>query len=152
MDFTNIFKVKNYWGVRPWTRHSLVLVVAGFAYIAIGIAYYVSNVAPEREVALEVALQWMSLDYWGILFIAVGCLAALSSRWPPFADTWGYMALTGISAGWGSTYALSIIFGNSPLTNATSAILWSLVAFMWWGISGLINPDRVVVAVIHGSG
>ena len=31
------------WGLRPWRRHSLVVLVAGFAYIAIGATYLLAE-------------------------------------------------------------------------------------------------------------
>ena len=37
------------WGLRPWRRHSLVLALAGCAYVAVGITYLVSRPVPSRE-------------------------------------------------------------------------------------------------------
>lgn len=137
----------NRWmGVRPWTRHSLVLLVAGLAYIGIGITnHYIVPGGPRWE-ALVVARHWFPLDVWSGVFVLVGVMAMLSSRWPPFADAWGYAVLTGFSAGWGGFYVAGVIFENSPTSNLVGWILWWLIAFMWWAISGLINPDRVVIA------
>lgn len=132
-------------GIRPWKRHSLVLLVAGTVYVFTGVAYTLAEITPEREIALVIALRWAPIDVWGFVWILSGLLAILSSRWPPVAETWGYMVLTGLSAGWGATYAMGVIFTESPTTNLSSAIVWSLVAFMWWAISGLVNPDQTGV-------
>lgn len=138
--------VRRLWGVRPWSRHSLVLLVAGLVYIAIGVAYFNAVVPPDRAVAIQVGLELTSIRGWGVLFFLSGLCAVVSSRWPPFAEKWGYTVLTGLSAGWAAVYGLSIIFSNSPITNLTTFLLWNLVAFLWWAISGLLNPP----AVFHG--
>lgn len=142
-------KVHPYWGIRPWRRHSLVLLVAGLAYIFIGIQYDLTELSPARATALVVALRWAPIQVWGGAWILVGALSIISSRWPPIMESWGYMVLTGFSAGWAATYATGVILGESPASNLSSAITWALLAFMWWAISGLINPDRVAVMVIE---
>jgi hypothetical protein len=138
-------------GIRPWTRHSLVLIVAGFMYVAIGVAYILASPSPSREAALVVALQWMDIHHWGFVFMFVGFLAVFSSRWPPISETWGYMALTGLASGWSGFYAMGVILEHSPVANISGAFLWALVAFLWWAISGLLNPP-LELAHVDGRG
>jgi hypothetical protein len=133
-------------GLRPWTRHSIILLVAGVMYIAFGVSLMKTKLTFAREVGIDIALQWFSITTWGLIWIAVGLMAILSSRWPPALERWGYMALTGFTAGWASIYLLSIIFGESPLANLSFVFVWSMVAFMWWGVSGLLNPDHTGVS------
>lgn len=128
-------------GIRPWKRHSLVLFVAGFAYIGIGSSYIFAELTPSRAESLVVALRLADLHAWGIIWILGGVMSIISSRWPPVAETWGYMVLTGLAAGWGAAYALGVLIGDSPTTNLSAALIWSLVGFMFWAISGLVNPD-----------
>lgn len=130
---------KNWVRLRPWTRHSLVLGVAGLVYIGIGIAYFDPNPPPAREAALRVALTWMPIQGWSAVFVAVGLLAMLSSRWPVFSLTWGYVTMTGLSALWSGVYLGGIVIGGS-FQGFTGALLFGLLAFMWWAISGLVNP------------
>lgn len=139
---------RRYWGTRPWTRHSMVLMVAGFVYMAIGYAYFNAELTEDRREAIEVGLRWTNIQGWGIVFFLTGLSASISSRWPPVAEKWGYMVLTGLSAGWAAVYALSIIFSGSPVQNFTAVLLWGLMAFLWWAISGLLNPP----AVFNGRG
>lgn len=135
-----------YLAVRPWTRHSLVLLVAGLTYIGIGYAYLTSvAVSPEREVALEVILNVMTFQQWGVVFVLVGCFVLVASRWPPASEKWGYSLLTGLATAWASGYVLSILFASSPISNISGAFVWGLVAFLWWAISGLNSPPRVVI-------
>lgn len=133
-------RIEDWLGVRIWKRHSLVLLVAGLVYIMIGIAYLVTDSTPSRTESLKVALHWMSLGGWGWVFILSGLLAILSSRWPPFSETWGYTVLTGLSAGWAAVYLVGVI-GGAPAQGLSGAMSWGLLAFMWWAISGLINPE-----------
>lgn len=131
-------------GIRPWKRHSLVLMVAGLVYVAIGASYILAEPTDTRRVALHFALQWFSLMTWGWIFICSGFLAILSSRWPPVSETWGYTVLTGLSSGWAMFYLVGVLFWHSPPTNLSGVMSWGLIAFMWWAISGLKNPDRTV--------
>lgn len=136
---------------RPWTRHSLVLAVAGLVYIGVGISinYYIVN--GPRYNALIIARNIMPLDYWSILWIVIGFSILIASRWPPyFPDTWGYVILTGFSAGWGGFYGVGMFYVDVPLSNLSTALVWWLAAFLWWVISGLLNPQGAKTAGSHG--
>jgi hypothetical protein len=128
-------------GVRPFKRHSLVLAVAGLVFIAIGGSYLFAEPTNSRVIALSVAIAWLPLEGWGVVFVFSGILAIISSRWPPISETWGYTVLTGLSAAWAAFYAMGVIFDNSPAANLSGTLSWGLIAFMWWAISGLTNPD-----------
>lgn len=129
-----------------------MLLVAGLAYVFIGVSYIVIPLTHARAQALVVALHWAPIQFWGSTWMLVGALSIISSRWPPIVESWGYMVLTGFSAGWGATYLTGVIVGESPAGNLSSATVWALMAFMWWAISGLINPDRVAIMVIEKDG
>ena len=132
--------------MRPWTRHSLVLMVAGIIYVLIGISYATADPTPERIKALHYALKWMPFHSWGIIFVLAGLLSVISSRWPPVSKTWGYTVLTGLSGGWAGFYAVGILFGESPMTNVSGVMSWGLIAFLWWAISGLVDPYKKEVS------
>ena len=136
---------RKYWGLRPWKRHSTILMVVGFLYVLIGFLYIASESSKSRERALAVVLRIAPIEVWGGLFMTAGALAMLSSRWPPLTETWGYMVLTGLSAGWAATYLLGIAFFEAPVINSTQVLVWGILAFMWWAISGLLNPDKTAV-------
>lgn len=137
--------LRRFWGLRPWKRHSTILMVVGVLYALIGFAYVTAPPNKVREATLVVVLQIAPIQFWGGVFFVAGVLTSISSRWPPFAETWGYMLLTGLSAGWAAAYLLGILFFNAPTAGITAAVLWSLLAFMWWAISGLLNPDKTAV-------
>lgn len=137
-------KVLHPWlDIRPWQRHSLVLSVAGLIYIAIGISYFVTEITPSRSRALVVALEFLSIRHWGVIFILSGVLAIISARWPPISRTWGYMVLCGLSAGWSAVYLTGFLLVDAPSTNLSGFGTWGLIAFLWWSISGLLNPLKV---------
>jgi hypothetical protein len=128
-------------GIRPWRRHSTVLMVAGFVYLSIGAVYLLTPDTPARAQALWLAFKWWDSTGWGIIFMLAGLLAMVSSRWPPVSKTWGYTVMTGLAGAWSGFYLTGIVFGHSPWGNLSSVALWGLVAFLWWAISGLINPE-----------
>jgi hypothetical protein len=130
-------------GVRPWTRHSLVLLIAGMVYICLGFVYVGTPMDGPTARALISARDWWSLDTWGIIWMIVGGLAIISSKWPPVAEKWGYMALTALAGGWGAFYILGVIFGPNTLGGAAVGLVFWLIAFMWWAISGLISPETI---------
>lgn len=139
---------KWYQGVRPWSRHSLVLTVAGLAYIFIGLATYYIEDDGTRAVALTIARSWMPFEAWGFVFVIVGLCAMISARWPPKLDKWGYTLLTSLSAGWGAFYIMGVLFAGTPVSNLSGTAIYWLVAFMWWAISGLVNPEPKVIVVV----
>lgn len=136
-------------GVRPWVRHSLVLMVAGLAYLCRGFLYLTTEPTHEQNTSLTVALDKAPMWVWGSAFMATGLMAIISSRWPPVAEKWGYMVLTGLSSGWSATYLTGVIFEHTALTNLGGAVIWALLAFMWWAVSGLVNPGQAVVIIEH---
>lgn len=144
--------VKNFWGIRPFKRHSLVLMVGGVFYASTGLTYILTETAPSRREALQVALNYGPIQFWGGVFILSGVLALISSRWPPVTETWGYMVLSALSAGWSATYAWGVIFEHAPAGNLTGSFQWALLAFMWWAVSGFVNPDKTIVVVINDEG
>lgn len=136
---------QRFWGLRPWKRHSTILMVVGFLFVLTGINYIVAKPTEGRQKALAVILQLAPIQFWGILFVVAGALAMVSSRWPPMTETWGYMILTGLSSGMAMTYLTGIAFLGAPSANFGQVILWSCLGFMWWAISGLLNPDKTAV-------
>lgn len=134
--------VRSLWGLRKWQRHDLILAVAGVIYVMIGVSYILAEPTENRFVALQVVLSVASLEFWGWTFVTAGALSIISSKWPPFAETWGYMVLTGMPAGWSSAYLLGIVVADSPASNISGFFSWGLIAFLWWVISGLPNPER----------
>lgn len=151
-DLLGFFLSENWRGVRPFLRHSLVLVVAGIAYMILGMSYVLARPTPSRTSALYYAFNLFPIHVWGWLFVLAGALSIISSRWPPFSTTWGYMVLTGLSATWAGFYAMGVIFRVSPLTNISAVCLWGLIAFMWWAISGLVNPPEPGQVLISDDG
>ncbi len=135
--------------LRIWQRHSLVLTVAGLCYIAIGASYLIHDPDGPRAKSLVVVLEHAPMEFWAGIFMVVGMLAILSSRWPLISELWGYAVLTGLSGGWAAAFATGIFLVDRPMANVSSTITWTIVAFLWWSISGLLNPARVVLVVVE---
>lgn len=128
--------------LRPWKRHSLVLAVAGTAYIGIGVTYMLATPRTDRVNSLQLAINIAPMDVWGTIWAFVGLLGVLSSRWPPASETWGYTLMSSLAALWGAFYLGGVALG-APKQSLSGALVWSLVAFLWWAVAGLKNPDRV---------
>lgn len=131
-------------GLRPWRRHSMVLAFAGVVYILYGVNLILVAPSASRLRGLELATEVVDLPGWGAVWVLVGLLALASTRWPPTSETWGYTAMSGLAALWSAVYALGMVFLGSPSAGVAGCLVWALVSFMWWGISGLRNPDDVV--------
>jgi hypothetical protein len=117
--------------------------------MAVGAAFLgFGDVTEVRRISLDVAIHIAPLKAWGGLFVLSGFLAVISAKWPSFSDSWGYAVLCGVSSAWSTMYLASYIFGAAPASNITYALVWGLVAFLWWAISGLINPDKVIKLVV----
>jgi len=113
----------------------------------LGVFYMNSPNNANREVALQALLRIAPMTFWGGVFIFAGVLSIISSRWPRFAETWGYMVLTGLSLAWGTAYLTGIVFVNAPLSNLAGFLLFDLLGFVWLIVSGLRNPE--LPGVIH---
>ena len=86
-------------------------------------------------------------------FAIVGAFAMLSSVWPKSSDRWGYIVLSGVDLGWGGVYIASIFFADVIIReNLSLGGLWCFVAFMWWAISGLVNPEDTKTLVVIDDG
>lgn len=144
-------RFRDWFSLKPWNRHSLVTLVGGLGYIATGVLFVDARGLSERqERTWEYAVAIMPLDMWGLLYILVGLIVALSSIWPRVGFNWGYSLLTGLAAAWSSIYLLGYFFGDAPKSNLYFGLSWGLTAFTWWAVSGLLNPDRRAVQR-HGS-
>jgi len=134
--------------LRPWQRHSLVLTVAGAVYVLYGVVSLgLGHLSPDRSATLHLALHplpsvHISPYVWAGVWVFVGLLALASTRWPPQSKTWGYAAMSGLATCWAVVYALGIPLG-APVSNIGAALVWFLVSFLWWAISGLVNPDDI---------
>lgn len=131
--------------LRPFTRHSLVLLVSGFMMFVYG--FLIHTWAPDgpRAASIGIALQIAPLSFWGALWGATGFFAMLSSMWPAAYEKWGYALLTAGSSGWSAVYLTGLFVPGNDLGELTGAVIWGLIGFLWWAVAGLINPDKVVV-------
>lgn len=127
--------------LRPWQKHSEVLAVAGNVYLGIGISYLVHPASDTRRAALGVIFDLLPPLGWGCIWATVGVLALASTRWPPASKTWGYTALTGLAALWAAAYAVGVMFDGAPIVGLVGTLIYGLVAYLWYAIAGLSNPD-----------
>lgn len=135
---------RSWLSLRPWQRHSLVLTMGGLIYIGIGFSFFnIDSLTYEQSRSIAIALRMWSLNVWGFYFVMAGITAIVSSRWPQFSETWGYISLTGLSAAWSSIYILGYFLADGPNSNISAGLIWGMMAFMWWAVSGLQNPPHI---------
>ena len=127
--------------LRPWRRHSIVLFGAGLIYIAFGMSMSVLRSTGSREAGLNLAVNVMPLWAWGFVWMLVGVMALASTRWPPQSETWGYGAMGGLAALWGAFYLLGMPFRVDWEASVPGTLVFFLLTYMWWAVSGLMNPD-----------
>lgn len=128
--------------LKPWTRHGGILLVAGIAYIIMGVVYSFHTPSESQAEALYFALNLMPLDWWGFGFIAAGTMALVSSRWPSWSKSWGYAVLTGWTAAWSAFYFAGATLTDAKVVYFGTASIWALQAFLMWGVSGLVSPSK----------
>jgi magnesium-transporting ATPase (P-type) len=130
--------------LRPWRQHSQVLIVSGLVYIAVGYTYAATEPSDSRVASLVLAEVIMPIAAWGVLWLIAGTLVVISARWPPVSEKWGYGVLTLLSSWWSFVYVAGVLFLGAPASALSSALLWSLVGYLWYAISGLTNPVVIV--------
>lgn len=136
--------------LRPWQKHSEVLAMAGIVYFLVGLSYVLIPITPDRRRALSILADHVPMQAWGGLWIVVGLLALTSTRWPPASKTWGYTTLTTVAALWSSAYLVGVLFLNAPVSGLLGALVWGLVAYLWYAVAGLANPDDLYIAAPTG--
>lgn len=129
--------------LRPWKRHSLVLLITGGIFICIGWTYILTESTSARVLSLKIAVNIMPIWAWGVIFIISGSLAMLSARWPEASEKWGYSAMAGLSAWWSCCYLAGVVLG-APGSSLSGFLIWALLPVMLWAISGLDNPHERV--------
>lgn len=146
----------SYYKFRPFTRHSLVLLVGGFMIFVYGFVIHTWSPDGPRAASIELALKLAPLGFWGTLWSLTGLLSMVSSIWPVMSEKWGYTLLTAASSGWGAIYLTGLFVPGNSLGEMGGAILWNLIAFLWWATAGLMNPEKVIVVFepepTHGDG
>lgn len=136
-------RLQRFFKLRPWQRHSLVLMVSGLFYIFLGFSMIsLGEVSFQRQEALVIPLRYMPYSYWGVVFVIAGLLAVASSRFTVVLDSWGYGVLTGMASGWSAAYFFGVLIEGASPNNVVYSLVWGLLAFMWVAISGLDNPAK----------
>ena len=136
--------------VRPWKRHSLILAMAGLGHVMLGLTYLYLEEGGPRMRMLIVPLKTAPVEFWALLFMCVGAFIILSSVWPGHSEKWGYAVATGWSAAWAAQYLIgAYLLQEHHASNLAMGLLFALIAFLYWGISGLVNPDDVAIVVVE---
>lgn len=123
--------------IKPWDRHGLILMVVGIVYVLIGLSFVTSPTARLGQSTANI----FPGNSWYLGFIITGAVAIMSSRWPNRPRTLGYAVLTGWSAASACLYIIAGMVDNLS-SLVTQGIVWGMVAFLWWAISGLISPPN----------
>lgn len=124
-----------------WSRYSLVLLVGGLTYIAVGLSKMFNGISDAREEALVFALDILSIETWGAVFMLVGFAAAITAVWMPSYRVWGYLLLTGFSTAWGLFHIEGILLADANTEALSSSLLWCLTAFMWWALGSMVPVE-----------
>lgn len=117
--------------------------MAGLIYIGIGYGFISAPGYVGKDPSLHSALRLMSMDSWGIVHIVCGVLASVAAFSPIGRKAWGYMILTAISSVWAALYTVSVFTGGAPRLTFLSSLIWLLLAFIWWAVSGLLSPEHI---------
>lgn len=132
-------RTPRWYHVKPWDRHGLVLMTAGFSYILIGAAFVFSEDSPTRLAMFHSVYRGLPYSWWCVGFMVVGAISVISSRWPSKPRTLGYATLTGWTAGCSGLYVFGGLFTGSTGYLVTG-FMWAVMGFLWWAISGLFCP------------
>lgn len=121
-----------------------MLAGASLVYIGYGAGLVFMEPAEGKLVALRDLFMIAPPLVWGVLFALVGFFALLSTRWPRGHANWGYVVMCGWAAFWAGAYGIPLLFfGAQWDLSIPGALVWSMIAYLWWGISGLISPEMI---------
>ena len=127
----------------PWKRHGLILLASGSYFIVFGFNLFLSGDELERREEIIVsALRIMPTRGWAWLFIFLGAVIIIVSRFKCFRPSWGYMILVGHGSAWTAVYFVGYVFDGAPIANLNYGLIWMIFSFKWYLVSGLVNPDN----------
>lgn len=131
--------------LRPWRRHSMVLAFAGSVYLLLGLLMVMLPMTDQRASSLVLVLRLAPIEFWGGVWILFGLLTLSSTRWPAeSSETWGYTALAWLAGWWSAQFVVGVVLLGAPMTSLNGSLVYGLLGFLWWAISGLENPKENV--------
>lgn len=116
-------------------RRGLVLILFGIIYGLIGQSYVQGHISPTAEENLALALRWVSIEAWGVVWMVAAALALIASRWPPGRDWWGYAVLSGLAIIWSALAVAGRLIYDAPYALA-AALVYGLLAAILLIIAG----------------
>ena len=106
-------------------RRGAILLSYGTGWSLFGYGQLISPLPPQP--GLTLALQMMSLDAWGWLWITAGVIALVSAWLPQGVDWPGFLALPLIVLPWMLSYFVSWLQGDFP-RGWVAAAVWAAIA------------------------
>lgn len=131
----------HWWQLRRFTPKSLVLVMLGGIFMLLGLNALSHPWTPQQAEALVMLTTLAPRWVWAVLSIVAGLASVLSSMWPTWNDSWGFVALAGMSAWWACAYAAGVLISGSAAA-ISNALIWAGFCAMLWAISRLDDPYR----------
>jgi hypothetical protein len=128
--------------LRPWQEHSLVVTLAGSIYLAYGVFTFLHQTG-ERADQLRAVIDLTGGHFWpwAALWVTVGALAIVSSRWPVWSKLWGYAVMQCLATLWALAYFTGVLFLGVPSAGLGGGIVWGIVVVLWYAIARLANPS-----------
>lgn len=124
------------------SRRDAFLGVFGVAYILIG--YSLLSIPalfkPILHMSLRAALDIAPIDFYGWLWIAVGCLAVLGAVFSRF-DQIGFGVATAMPLLWSVAYWAAEIQDGVPRA-WVGGVTYALLGLAVWLVSGMYDPRR----------
>jgi len=127
---------------KPWDRHGLILTTVGVSYILISIVLLLSDQSTSGLSNVKDILAVAPYPYWCGALIVVGCASILSAILNSIPRTLGYVVLTGWSTFWAGVHIIGGLSYPMDLSYVSLGMIWALMAFLWWAISGLLSPPK----------
>lgn len=120
-------------------RRGAILLSYGTVWSLFGYGQLISPLPPQP--GLTLALQMMSLDAWGWLWITAGVIALVSAWLPQGVDWPGFLALPLIVLPWMLSYFVSWLQGDFP-RGWVAAAVWAAIAVPVLVVAGWREPPR----------
>lgn len=131
------------------------LVMMGFLYGMLGYSYGFGHLPPFTVAQLEGPIRLVeslpgvpqdhtiALHVWGFIWMVTGCVAIITSWWPPGRDDIGFHALWIFSSVWAVLNFAGQVFLDAPRAAVVGAI-FAFYAVTVLIVSGMVDPPPIV--------
>lgn len=134
---------RTYMMLKPFGVRGLVLSTLGVLWVLIGVSGLTVGLSPLSVLTIDYMLDelfFLNTVTVSAAWIATGIMGIITSRWPPYQDSWGFFFLAPMPMFWALLHLVGAIF-HGPILGVLVTVVYAVMCVLLWGISKLEDPS-----------